>query len=499
MELNTLQKVGFAQMKKGDNVFLTGKAGTGKSFLLNYFIDYAKSRKKKVLITAPTGIAAITLGGSTLHRTFQIPLDLKGIYEGPKDENKVVKEADILIIDEISMVRKDVFEYVMKSVKSNNKKIQIIVTGDFFQLPPILRSDEEKDYYKHLYGDYKIYPFQSHFWTEFGFTTVELKEVVRQSDRELIENLNLARVGDRKCVDYFNNFYGKKSIKDEISICSTNKQAFEINRGKISSLKGSVKKYEAEIEGDVTSSDKPTEDTLTLKAGARVMMLINDPNQQFSNGSLGVVKKLRAGGLDVKLDKGGIVTVEKNTWEVKKYFVTEKKDKKTGKIKKEFELRKVGKFTQLPVKPSFAITIHKSQGQTFEKVCVHPYSWSPGMLYVALSRCQSEKYLRIGEKIKDEFLLVDDEVLNFYYPSYSEKRENKIDKTDRIEKSSTKKARETRGRKRKYNGMETSLIRIPSVYKDFIESLSKSLSVGDIEKSKKELEKFCNKIKKGEI
>lgn len=121
------------------------------------------------------------------------------------------------------------------------------------------------------------------------------------------------------------------------------------------------------------------------------------------------------------------------------------------------------------------------------------------MLYVALSRCQSEKYLRIGEKIKDEFLLVDDEVLNFYYPSYSEKRENKIDKTDRIEKSSTKKARETRGRKRKYNGMETSLIRIPSVYKDFIESLSKSLSVGDIEKSKKELEKFCNKIKKGEI
>lgn len=499
MELNTLQKVGFAQMKKGDNVFLTGKAGTGKSFLLNYFIDYAKSQKKKVLITAPTGIAAITLGGSTLHRTFQIPLDLKGIYEGPKDENKVVKEADILIIDEISMVRKDVFEYVMKSVKSNNKKIQIIVTGDFFQLPPILRNDEEKDYYKHLYGDYKIYPFQSRFWTEFDFTTLELKEVVRQSDRDLIKNLNLARVGDGKCIDYFNNFYGKNSIKDEINICSTNKQAFEINRGKISSLKGSVRKYKAEIEGDVTSSDKPTEDILTLKAGARVMMLINDVNQQYSNGSLGIVKKLRADGLDIKLDKGGVVTVEKSTWEVKKYFVTEKKDKKTGEIKKEFELRKVGKFTQLPVKPAFAITIHKSQGQTFEKVCVHPYSWSPGMLYVALSRCQSEKYLRIGEKIKDEFLLVDDEVLKFYYPSQSGKRENKIDKTDKVIKSSAKKTRETRGRKRKFNGLETSLIRIPSDYKGFIESLSKSLSVGEIEKAKKEFEQFCNEIEKGEI
>ena len=475
MELNSLQAVFFKRMKNGENIFLTGKAGTGKSFLLNYFIEYSKTQNKKVLVTAPTGIAAIEIGGSTLHRTFRIPLDLKGIHAGPVGENRVVKEAEILIIDEISMVRKDVFEYVMKSVKSNNKKIQIILTGDFFQLPPILRDDEEKDYYKHLYGNYKVYPFQSNFWAEFSFATLELQEVVRQTDRELIENLNLARVGDRRCIEYFNQFCNKIPEIDEINICSTNKKAAEINNDKISSLKGSGKKYYSETEGEVTNSDKPTEDTLTLKVGARVMILINDPSLEYSNGSLGVIKELRDDGVEIKLDDGGVVFVTRHTWEVNKYFVTKYKGKKS------FELTKIGEFTQIPVKPAFAITIHKSQGQTFEKVCVHPNSWDCGQLYVALSRCQTEKYFRLGQPIKNEFLLTNDEVLKFYEQGYIEEK--------------PKKTKETRGRKRKYNGMKTALIRVPENYKELIETLSKRLSGGEIEEAKRELELFCNKIK----
>lgn len=480
MELNALQEVFFRRMKSGENIFLTGKAGTGKSFLLNYFIEYAKTQKKKVLVTAPTGIAAINVGGSTLHRTFLIPLDLKGIHAGPVGENKVVKEADILIIDEISMVRKDVFEFVMKSVKSNNKKIQIILTGDFFQLPPILRDGEEKDYYKHLYGDYRIYPFQSRFWGEFNFVTLELQEVVRQTDIELIENLNLARVGDERCISYFNQFCNKIPEIDEINICSTNRKAAEINNEKISSLKGNVKKYYSEISGEVTNPDKPTEDTLALKVGSRVMILINDPGLEYSNGSLGVIKGLRDDGIEIKLDDGGVVFVTRHTWEVNKYFVT-----KNNKGKKTFELRRIGEFTQMPVKPAFAITIHKSQGQTFEKVCVHPNSWDSGQLYVALSRCQTEKYFRLGQPIKNEFLLADDEVLKFYERGYSGSETAEF----------KNKKMETRGRKGKFNGMKTTLIRVPEDYKEFIGTLSKRLSGGEIEEAKKELELFCNEIK----
>lgn len=456
MSLSNDQKLAYKLMDSGSNVFLTGKAGTGKSYLLDYFIKEKQKDGKSVIVTAPTGVAAINVNGATLHRTFKIPFDIISIFNGPKAllNAEIIRAADVFIIDEISMVRKDIFEYVMKYISRCKKNIQIIFTGDFLQLESVLTA-KDAPIYRNLYGNMDTFCFQSPMWLEFAFNTVELKEVIRQDNNsKLVENLNKARVGDPTCIPYFNQFVGKKiDTTEAIEICGTNNDAFRINKAKLDSLPGSYRVKEAIIKGDVKKSDMPTDEKLFLKEGCRVMTLINNPEQNYYNGTLGTILRISNETIDVELDNGHIASVERYQYDIKEYqsvdekessntdnedFLedffkdySESKDENKPKIeveeendkpnKKVIKLVKVGSFTQFPLKVAFAITIHKSQGQTFENLIIHPRSWSYGQLYVALSRCKDEKGLSLASPIYEKYLKANPEVVNFYYNPVYEK------------------------------------------------------------------------------
>ena len=420
MELTKDQKKAYELMASGENVFLTGEAGTGKSFLLNEFIK--DNQDKNILITAPTGIAAIEIDGATLHRTFNIPVkDLYKVHKGPRRANKAIMAADILVIDEISMCRLDVFEYVLKSIEQANKErhkddaCQIILVGDFLQLPPILSKDEI-GIYKELYGHEQVFPFFSPMWNKFKFKIVELKEVVRQQgDDTLIQNLNKARRGDHSCITYFNKFVTpyKNLNNNAIFICPTNRAASEINKQKIDELEGSSQTYISEVTGEVKYSDKPTEDELELKVGARIMTLINNTEEGYSNGSMGTCIGLLIDGIIAEMDNGAVVKINRHEWEVKEYETVKGKNKE-GKVEEKVKLKKIGSFEQLPIKIAFAITTHKSQGQTFDSVVIDPYAWDSGQLYVALSRVKSADGLQLSKAIRDNYLIANNNVLSFY-------------------------------------------------------------------------------------
>ena len=431
MKLTKSQKEAMNLLLKGQNVFLTGEAGTGKSFLLSQFVT--KVKDKNILLTAPTGIAALNINGATLHRTFHLATDIVGLAQEPTETSisDVVKKADILIIDEISMCRLDVFEKVLKSILKADKKIQIVLVGDFLQLPPVL-VEKEKDAYESYHGK-KIFAFESDLWKEFNFVTKQLTEVVRQKDLDFVANLNKCRYGDKSCLEYFNNL--NNEAENVIQICGRNKDVKMINNSALRKLKGKKKTYEARmkvIDSDykISDSDKVVDDSITLKIGAKVMLAVNLAKDGVYNGQIGVVKELNEASVLVDFD-GKEVAVADYTWAINAYELFDGKPR----------LVEIARYTQIPLKLAFAITVHKSQGQTFKKAIVHPDLWQAGQLYVALSRVAKSDGLFLYSKIKDEFLIADQRVLDFYNQ-----------KNDSVTKQKpAKKKAKTTGRKRKYN------------------------------------------------
>ena len=460
MKLTKSQNEAMDLLLKGQNVFLTGEAGTGKSFLLNQFVT--KVKDKNVLLTAPTGIAALNINGATLHRTFHLATDIVGLAQEPSESSisDVVKKSDILIIDEISMCRLDVFEKVLKSILKADRKIQIVLVGDFLQLPPVL-VEKEKGAYESYHGK-KIFAFESDLWKEFNFVTKQLTEVVRQKDLDFIENLNKCRYGDKSCLQYFNNL--NNEVENVIQICGRNKDVKMINNSALRKLKGNKMTYEARtrvIDSDykINDSDKAVDDSITLKAGAKVMLAVNLTKDGVYNGQLGIVKKLN--------ETSVIVDFEGNAYEL---------------FNDKPRLVEIARYTQIPLKLAFAITVHKSQGQTFEKAIVHPDLWQAGQLYVALSRVAKSDGLFLYSKIKDEFLIADQRVLDFY---------NQKNDFVTKQKPTTKKAKTT-GRKRKYNGLETKVMRLPSQFEGLFNALSDKLS--DKKHTKKEIEEITKSL-----
>ena len=330
------QAEAFEALCSGRNVFLSGNAGTGKSYVLNAFIDELERREVPYLAMAPTGIAAQNLrNGTTIHRTLKIGF---GVLD-PHDENrktltrKVLNKAEVIIIDEISMCRVDLFERVMNMVlaaKRVSGRKQVVLVGDFFQLPPVVSDGDRRVLMQLWPGNDDGYAFKSPLWTGMGFEPHVLTEVKRQNDPEFIDQLNRARIGDRGCVDYFNDRSvsdRKRADPDDLWLCASNRMASTINDERVGELESHGARamtYRAESSGDVKPSDKPTEDVLRIVVGARVMLLTNAPDHGLSNGSLGTVLDVAPDAVTVAFDDCPYtVEVAEKQWSIPRFSARE--------------------------------------------------------------------------------------------------------------------------------------------------------------------------------
>ena len=388
----------------GRSVFLTGKAGTGKTTFLKYI---TRTTAKRYVVLAPTGVAAINAGGSTIHSFFQLPLcpylpDVKELvteYQMPeryrslrKERARIIRTLDLLIIDEISMVRADLLDAVDMTLRRYRRSekpfggVQLLMIGDAQQLSPVVKESER--YYME-----KVYPspyfFHSKALSRLSYVTIELQKVYRQRDPDFVDILNAVR--DNRLtlplLEKLNARVGARISSDEdgaepIRLTTHNAQADEVNMRKMDELPDAPMQFVAEIEGEFPENSYPAEEVLTLKPGAQVMFLRNDSEGQYYNGKLGRVEDVMEGMVTVSDEDGMLINVVPVEWENSQYSL----DDNTGEIRQSV----VGVFRQLPLRVAWAITIHKSQGLTFDKVIIDAASaFAFGQVYVALSRCRS--------------------------------------------------------------------------------------------------------------
>lgn len=401
------------------NLFVTGPAGTGKSYRLNQYI----AQTENVLICAPTGIAALNIGGDTAHKVFHIPVPA---YESPsfakgkkgaltKSMLNPLIQADVVIIDEISMFKNSDFSFAIKVLRKAEKfkgsKIRVIVCGDFSQLPPVVRKTEEK-LLKKFGFDVSGFAFTTPEWKSLNFKVVELTDVKRQSDVEFVHELNKVRIGDFSSYEYFNQFVNEQpDYSNAVCICGTNAEADKINNDYLDELSGVERAFRSIKEGRVPVGY--ADDVIVLKLGSRVIFTANDNVKgYYKNGSFGVVKAFHENSILVTItDEGRERDVEVFKQKVSVYSYTAT----GGSLSK----KEVGSVTQYPLRVGKAITIHKSQGQTFENVIISPTIFAAGQLYVALSRVKSPDGLTLLKEIGPSDFMIDDTVHAFYENGYT--------------------------------------------------------------------------------
>jgi len=394
------------------SLYITGKAGTGKTTFLRYIVT---NIKKRFMIAASTGIAAVNAGGVTLHSLFNIPFGV--LVEGSdartsyRPEKAIMfKSLDCLIIDEISMVRPDTMDFVDRTLRMYRDidepfgGVQIIMFGDLFQLPPVVKKDEEHILLQFYRGPYFFY---AQVFKEGGFKVIELNQIFRQSDPKFIKILNDIReynitAEDIEDLEELRN----KTISSDfngqyVHLCSFRRDAQQINNEMLGTP---THTYQAILSGDFSPNSAPCDQDLQLRVGARVMMLVNDPMHLYCNGSLGFVSGLTDETITVLLDDGYQVAVQRAKWSNKEYKMVGTK----------IETVEKGTCEQFPVALAWAITIHKSQGLTFPHVVLHTnYTFAPGQLYVALSRCTSLDGIVSSSFIGKKHILVDRDLLAF--------------------------------------------------------------------------------------
>jgi len=417
MQMNLLQQYAIKEMLSGKNVFLTGGAGVGKSATIDEFMRLVGNRDE-TMICAPTGVAAINVDGVTCHRAFQIPV--KPLIEKPTSIPKVMKDIKRVIIDEAPMMRIDVFDYIMYLIANINKRrekerispIQVILVGDFFQLSPVITDNDRHVLEQFKYGKNlgNGFAFQSSFWNYFNFETIELIEVIRQSNKEFSTYLNEARIGNPYSINYFNRMSNPYVLDNAILLCSTNKKVNDKNNIELEKIKAREYSFKATVTGKVSESDKLVPDDLRLKVGCRVMTVINDNEDDlYQNGTLATVKEIYNDRVVIETDDEVHCDIFKHTWDIKSYSG---KESKSGKVRLSEE--NIGTYTQFPLRLGYAITIHKSQGKTLDKVNLDPYCWDYGQLYVALSRVRSINGLHLTQPIRPNNLVCAPEVRIFY-------------------------------------------------------------------------------------
>lgn len=423
--LNQEQKQAIKLLASGTNMFITGNAGTGKSYLVKAFAKYCEHEKISLVKTAPTGIASIEIGGATLHHQFKLKVGLD--FSPVTKSQKFLDATDVLLIDEISMVRIDVFERIMRTVQIANKKrprkkkpIQIVLIGDFYQLAPVI-SKEEKPHLISQYGaDIKDgYCFQSSLWSELRIQTYNLTTVIRQEDKMFCAALDACKKGDAECLSFIRNRASRTPFPDGIWVCGKNATVTRKNDEELSKLEGNIYWSEAEYEGKVTESDRLCDKIFAFKIGARVVMISNDYEEQFyQNGSLGTITGIEGNLIIVELDSGDVIEVGKKAFPKYEY------EYKTEGKNVTLEQNIIGSAMQYPMRLGYAVTVHKSQGQTYDKMNLMPEIFSNGQLYVALSRCKSIENIYIEKYISPRMVMTSEEVKKFYnnpptYPDIS--------------------------------------------------------------------------------
>lgn len=402
--------------KTGKSVFLTGKAGTGKTTFLREVVE---SSSKRVVVVAPTGIAAINAGGVTIHSFFQLPLHpyIPGVkveskFAFSKEKRSIIRTIDVLVIDEISMVRSDLLDAVdsvLRRFRDRNKPfggVQLLMIGDLQQLTPVV-TDEEAELLSHYYST--PYFFGSHALEKVDYVTIELKHVYRQQDEHFISILNSVRSGrpSQSVIDALNQRWLPSFSPDleegYIRLTTHNATANSYNEQQLEQIDEPCHRFDAEITGNFPEYSYPTDLQLELKKGAQVMFVKNDPSadRKYYNGKIGHIVEIIDDIIIVQCPGDDEpVAVEQLEWENAKYIINEQTQ--------EMETEIQGTFRQYPLRLAWAITIHKSQGLTFEKAIIDAAaSFASGQVYVALSRCRTLEGMVLATPLRQSAVMTD--------------------------------------------------------------------------------------------
>ena len=434
-------------LETNDNIFITGKAGTGKTTFLKSIKEELKKKNKKYVVLAPTGVAAINAEGSTIHRFF-----------GWRPENtpltndrvpiETYQKLNTIIIDEVSMLKSDLLDKIDLFLKNNIKNkerenipfagVQMVFIGDLYQLPPVVADDKEQEKYskdmietddkiinmindesKHRKYDSTCF-LSSYALRKKYLHIVEFTEIFRQKEQQFIDILNSVRKNNVSKEQL--NILNKQIVNDsnttsQIKLVTTNKKADEYNLFELNKINSSEYISRAKIEPHFEDSyySMPVPKVLKLKVGAKVMLLTNDPNQKYVNGSIGKIINIKTElwakknirlvkKLTIQLDKGNIVEIERTKWSKYKYV--------WNKEKQEYEKVEAGYIEQFPIKLAWAVTIHKSQGQTFDTLAIDlgAGAFATGHVYVALSRCRSLSGISLIKEIQPKDIMIDTKI-----------------------------------------------------------------------------------------
>jgi ATP-dependent DNA helicase PIF1 len=412
-ELSPEQAAVFAAIETTrENIFVTGRAGTGKSTLLNHL---SWNTSKQVVICAPTGVAALNVGGQTIHSLFRLPIGVIADHEieHTAEVRKLLNTIDTLVIDEVSMVNADLLDALDRSLRQARQRkrepfggVQVVLFGDPYQLAPVPGDADERAYFDDQYRS--MWFFDAKVWDEADLQIYELTTIHRQHEGEFKYMLNAVRHGrvTAEIAERLNTTGARTPPTDDIiTLATTNAAVNRINATELARLSGRVLTAKAEVSGEFGGRAYPADEALELKIGAQVMFLRNDADQRWVNGSVGRVTKIDQ-FVHVEID-GEEHQVQPAVWEKYKYSYSAV----TKALKKDI----VAEFTQFPLRLAWAVTIHKSQGKTYERAVVDlgQRSFAPGQTYVALSRISALDGLYLSRNLRPSDIIVDEHVQRF--------------------------------------------------------------------------------------